>query len=104
MEQSVIFVELGVKHKVCLFKCALYTLNQSPRACIVVSFNSYDDKISSKVLKITIFTTTSVNPVHNAPPPLAPLLTSDRKQPLLLHGCCECSPELLAKRHPKKKR
>jgi hypothetical protein len=29
--------------------------------------------------------------------------SSDRKQPLLLHGCCECSPELLARRHPKKK-
>jgi hypothetical protein len=57
MEQLVRFVELGAKHKVCLFKCALYTLNQSPHACIVVSFNSYDDKISSKVLRITIFTT-----------------------------------------------
>jgi hypothetical protein len=28
----------------------------------------------------------------------------DQKQPLLLHGCCECSPELLARRHPKKKK
>jgi hypothetical protein len=37
-----------------------------------------------------------------APPP-PPLLTLDRKQPLLLHGCCECSPELLARSHPKKK-
>jgi hypothetical protein len=47
---------------------------------------------------------TSVNPVHNAPvPPPRPLLASDRKQPLLLHGCCECSPELLARRHSKKK-
>lgn len=52
MEQLVIFVELGAKHKVCLFKCALYTLNQSPHACIVVSLNSYDDKISSKMLKL----------------------------------------------------
>jgi len=51
------------------------------------------------------FTKTSVNPVHNAPvAPPPPLLTSDRKQPLLLHGCCECSLELLARRHPKKKR
>ncbi len=50
-EQSIKFVELGVRHKVCLFKCALYTLNQSPHACIVVSLNSYDDKISSKMLK-----------------------------------------------------
>jgi hypothetical protein len=36
-------------------------------------------------------------------PPTPSLLTSDRKQPLLLHGCSECSPELLARRHPKKK-
>jgi len=52
MEQLVRFVELGAKHKVCLFKCALYTLNQSPHACIVVSLNSYDDKIFSKMLKL----------------------------------------------------
>jgi hypothetical protein len=51
-EQSIKFVELGVRHKVCLFKCALYTLNQSPHACIVVSLNSYDDKIFSKMLKL----------------------------------------------------
>ncbi len=57
MEQLVKFVELGARHKVCFFKCALYTLNQSPHACIIVSLNSYDDKISSKMLKITSFTT-----------------------------------------------
>ncbi len=46
-----------------------------------------------------------MNPVHNAPvPPPPSLLTSDRKQPLLLHCCCECSPELRARPHPKKKK
>jgi len=45
---------------------------------------------------------TSVNPVHNAPPPQ--LITSDRKQPLLQKGCWESHPKLLAKRQTKKKK
>jgi hypothetical protein len=44
---------------------------------------------------------TSVNLVHNAPVPL-PLVTYFGPEATFpLHGCWECFPELLARRHPK---
>jgi hypothetical protein len=57
-------------------------------------------------LTLFLYKTTSVNPVHNAPvPPSPPAVTyfgPEATSPLA--GCCEWSPELLARRHPKKKR